>query len=171
MPRKVFPPIGKKKSTTLIFKDKEYGIRERARELVRTMLNLIDRGMALEIDYEDLIQIVSTTKIELDSVVTMDISRLSRFINSINGKAGLAVCKVSPDPSYEPEFDHYRVFYGKAIVVPQVDLPEITILGKKVRIRRGEKIYLDATLSFYLGIRDIVKIIDISMVEVKKPRS
>lgn len=160
---------GKKKNKVLFFKKNEYGFRARLRDSIMNVLEYRDLGEVIEVDYGEVKKIAEFWRVELDPVVTMDITRLSRFIGSVNGKAGLAVCKLDPNKAYEPVFDKYVVFQGYALVVPRIDLPEINILGKKVRLRRGEKTKLDATIVFYLAVRGLVDVIDYSGVEVVEP--
>ncbi len=168
---KILQPTGRgrRKDKVLFYKGNEYGFRARLRDSVLSALEYRDLGDVIEADYSEVEKIAMLWKVEVDPVVTMDISRLSRFIGSINGKAGLAVCEIDPDKGFEPVFDKYTVFRGEAIVAPRVDLPEVRILGRKVKLTKGEKTKLDATLVFYLAARDLVDVIDYSGIEVVKP--
>ncbi len=171
MIEKIIPPIGRKKNRALFLKEREYGLRARLRDIALKTLNIKDLGLVIEVDYDALRKILELTKVEIDPVVTMDITRLSRFINSINGKAGLYVCRMDPDEDFKPDLTRFEVFRGKILVKSLVDLPEITILGKNISLKKGEKKYIDATLAFYLGVKGLVEIINIKDIEVIKPRN
>ncbi len=162
--------IGRKKgSSALFYKDREYGIRARLRDYVVQYMEYVDRGELIEVNYSDLEAAVEALKINIDSVVTMDTSRLSRFIHSINGKAGLVVHKLDPDKDYEHSFDLYRGFIGRMVVQPLFDISEINVLDRRIKLRSGERIRVDAYIGFYLALKGIVRIIDISDVEAWKP--
>ncbi len=167
---KIVPRIGRgRDAKALFFKDREYGFRSRLRELAEQLLSVEDYGDYILVKYSDLEGLLDTMRIEIDTVVTIDTSRLSRFIHSINGKSGLAVCRLDPDKDYSFSFRDYRVVDGEVVVKPRYDIPEAWFLDKKMSLRAGEKKRVEAYIGLYLVLKGLVDIIDYSGVEVRKP--
>lgn len=168
---KIFIPSGRgrRKNKVLFFKRGEYGFRSRLLDTLLKVAEYRDLGDVIEASYDDVEKLALLWKVEVDPVVTMDVSRLSRFTGSINGKAGLATCPLDPDKEFEFDFSMFKVFRGTVVINPRVSLPKVTIFGENVELRPGEKIRVDATIAFYLASRGLVYVVDDSNVEVAKP--
>lgn len=158
---RVVPPIGRRSNKALFIKFREYGLRARLLELARNLIEVRDLGDFIEVNYDDLRNLIELTKVEVDPVVTMDISRLSRFINSINGKGGLKVAKMEPTEKFTKDFTIFEPFHGKVCVRALVDLPQIKVYGKNIRLSKGMKINVDPNIAFYLAVRGLVEVIAI----------
>ncbi len=145
----------------------EKGVRRRLLQVALETLGHEERGEVYVFNYGELSQVVDEIRVEIDTVVTMDPTRLSRFINSVNGKAGLRVTGLSPntDPD-EIRYEAFRVFGGMIRVKHLVDLPPTSILWGKVSLRKGYVGKMDSTIAFYLAVRGLVEIIDTGDLEV-----
>lgn len=149
----------------------EIGVRRR---ILREALRLLDheeRGEVYVFNYNDLEVIIGDLAIDIDAVVTMDPTRLSRFVGSINGKAGLRVDELSPntDPE-EIVFEKFRAFGGYVKARHLYNLPETRILWARIGLRKGYVGKMDAAIAFYLAVRGLVEIIDASGVEYLSSR-
>ncbi|OYT40843.1 MAG: DNA primase [Desulfurococcales archaeon ex4484_58] len=152
----------------IYFTRREYGVRKR---IVKAAYKL---GIKVK-EYDDYIAIPANTidtllnevRIKIDPVVTMDVSRLSRFGLSLNCKSGLMVYPINIDAYKEFSYKHFSPWEGGIIVKPLIDA-ELIVYSEKIRLRRGEPIYLEAPLALYLILKNIVKIVDTRDFGVKK---
>ncbi len=95
---------------------------------------------------------------EVDAQVTVDTKRLIRAPNSINGKTMLLVAPVEPErlrgfragPWLSP-------FQGDDPVRVEalVDTPPLTVLGHRLRLRRGDRPRLPAPVALYLVAKGV----------------
>lgn len=166
---RLVPRIGRRKDKAIFFKDHEYGIRARLRDYALQYLEVVDHGYYIEVNYDDLLKLIDLMRIDLDTVVTMDTSRLSRFIYSINGKSGLAVYELDPDSEFEYKFSDFRILDGVVTVKPYFTIPRIHILDREYRLRSGESIKVEAYIGFYLAIKGLVEIMGTESLEVRRP--
>ncbi len=165
---RIAPPIGARRQYVLFSKE-EYGIRRR---IVNSIIALGDyteyRGL-IKVPYETLMSIVDELKVDIDIVVTIDPSRLSRFGYSINGKSGLTVCPLSRDTLVEDiVFENFNPWLGKIKVKPLVDITGLEIYGRKFNLRRGMVYDIEAYRGLHLAFKGLVEIIDINRLEVRK---
>jgi len=166
---RIVPRVGRKRDKALFFKDHEYGLRARLRDYALQYLDTVDHGDYIEVNYNDLVKIIDLMRINIDTVVTMDTSRLSRFIYSINGKSGLAVYELDPDSDFNYTFSDFRVLNGQVVIRSRYSIPKIRVLDKEVSLRSGERVKVDAYIGFYLVIKGLVEVVDTLDLEVRKP--
>lgn len=165
---RIAPPIGARKRYVL-FSREEYGIRRRIVNLIVALGGYDEYRGLLKTSYETLMSIIDELKIDIDTVVTIDPSRLSRFGYSINGKSGLTVYPLPRDTLIEDiVFENFNPWQGKIKVKPLVDITGLEIYGKKINLRRGMFYDIEAFRGLYLAFKGLVKIIDISKLEVRK---
>ncbi|MEZ0393636.1 MAG: DNA primase small subunit domain-containing protein [Desulfurococcaceae archaeon] len=161
--RRTFPSFGR----FIYFTHSESGIRRRVFEAAKD-LGLLERvSNFYRMPADKLADLLSSVCINVDKPVTMDISRLLRFVGSINGKSGLMVREVDMDVYERFDFDDFRPFEGEAIVQSFVDLPSVRVYGKKVELRKGLRERVDAQTAVALALKGLVKLIDASKVEMK----
>ncbi|MEM4757097.1 MAG: DNA primase, partial [Desulfurococcaceae archaeon] len=112
--------------------------------------------------------ILKESCIEIDRVVTMDITRLSRFGNSLNMKAGLRVVEITKniDPK-ELSYSTFSPFKGFVKIKPVASLNNILVLDQRISIKKGDVIKLEAELAIYLVLKKLAVPIDASDLEVK----
>lgn len=166
---RLVPRIGRKKDKAIFFKEHEHGIRARLRDYALQYLDVIDHGHYIEVSYSDLLKLVDLMRIDIDTVVTMDTSRLSRFIYSINGKSGLAVYELDPNRDFDYTFGDFRILDGTVTIKPYFTIPQIRILDKEHRLHSGEPIRVDAYIGFYLAIKGLVEVVNTENLEVRRP--
>ena len=169
MTDRLVPRIGRKKDKAIFFKEHEYGIRARLRDYALQYLDVIDHGHYIEVSYNDLLKLIDLMRIDIDTVVTMDTSRLSRFIYSINGKSGLAVYELDPNRDFDYTFSDFRILDGTVTIKPYFTIPQIRILDKEHRLHSGEPIRVDAYIGFYLAIKGLVEVVNTDNLEVRRP--
>ena len=166
---RLVPRIGRKKDKAIFFKEHEHGIRARLRDYALQYLDVIDHGHYIEVSYNDLLKLADLMRIDIDTVVTMDTSRLSRFIYSINGKSGLAVYELDPNRDFDYTFSDFRILDGTVTIKPYFTIPQIRILDKEHRLHSGEPIRVDAYIGFYLAIKGLVEVVNTDNLEVRRP--
>ena len=92
--------------------------------------------------------------VEIDEQVTVDTRRLIRAPRSINGKTGLPVIPLELEKVYEFSISEQVspfVNYDPIRVEVVADLPtSVTVLGNRIRLRRGDKPRLPAPVAVYL---------------------
>ncbi|MEM2579231.1 MAG: DNA primase small subunit domain-containing protein, partial [Desulfurococcaceae archaeon] len=91
-PVRVFPKVKLEKRggyVALFHREHECGLRARIRDYLKSVETPIVIGDYEAYSYDNVINAINALKIGIDPAVTMDVSRLSRFSNSINGKSGL----------------------------------------------------------------------------------
>ncbi len=167
---KIMPRIGRgREAKALFFKDREYGLRNRLKVLAEQLLEPEDRGDYIVVDYDELVSLIDAVRVDLDTVVTIDTSRLSRFIHSVNGKSGLAICQLDPDKDFDYSFRDFRIVDGEAVVKPRYDLPKTWFLDKELFLRSGGRLRVDGYIALYLVLKGLVDIVDYSGLEVVEP--
>lgn len=95
---------------------------------------------------------VTARGVRIDSHVTGDIRRLVRVPNSVHGKSGLLVRRVSVNEggSYDPFFN--SPIQGKSVFKPWVTV-DISPFGHRIKLASGERAILDSGLAFYLHMK------------------
>jgi DNA primase small subunit len=156
----------------VVFRRVEYGLRRRVLELAISRKLVKERTVAglrgLTIHKSALDELIQESCVKVDKVVTMDTSRLSRFVNSLNMKSGLRVVEVVPTMDLRGRgFTDFSPFHGKVVVKPLVNASQILVLDKFIGLRKGEIISLEAPYALYLAVHGLVEVRDSSGVEVK----
>jgi len=98
---------------------------------------------------------------EIDSQVSIDVSRLVRIPRSINGKSGMLVAKIDPEKefSFSPELSP---FYNIRIKIKSlVSFPKLSILGHEVKMKEGDEITLEGHLAVFLILKAIAIPLDV----------
>lgn len=164
---KIFPSIGKKKKY-MVLSSNEYGIRKRILRLIKNSSNIQYEvlGEYIKIPYEELYLLIEEARVNIDAVVTMDISRLSRFGFSLNCKSGLVVHPINIDEFDEFDPMNYNPWEGGMIVKPLIDA-SLYFFNEKIELKRGSPIYLDSYIAIHLAFKNLVKIIDLKDFGVK----
>lgn len=163
---KIFPPIGKR--NYVYFTDYEVGWRKRVFEELRAR-NLITSSMKMyRARLDDVVAVLGELSLNIDPVVTMDTSRLSRFTYSINGKSGLTVTPMKIDANLdEYSYLDFSPWEGSISVKPLITISGLPVLDKKIDLKKGVNIKMDATRGLYLALKGLVVINEIEGVEVK----
>ncbi len=166
---KMFPAIGDK----VIFSTSEHGLRKRVLEeaIKRGVAMFKERAYGLRhvyiVSLRDLEVILKDTCINIDKVVTMDISRLSRFNYSLNMKAGMRVINVNLNKDINnASYEEFSPFTGSVKIKPVVT-GTLEVLDRKLNLTRGEIIKLEAYLGVYLVVKNIALPVDISDLGIK----
>ncbi|MCY0868472.1 MAG: DNA primase [Desulfurococcus sp.] len=153
-------------------REREHGLRRRVLEAA------LARGLArkgtvaglkgLVVEEEVVSKLIGEQCINIDKAVTVDTSRLSRFINSLNMKSGLRVARLKPDSSIEDlNFTFFSPFRGVVKVKPVVSIQGLQVLDESISLKAGETISLKAPLAVYLAIHGLVFPVEWSGIEVK----
>ncbi|ABN69745.1 DNA primase small subunit [Staphylothermus marinus F1] len=163
---KLFPVIGKRKKYVIITRN-EHGIRKRVLDYV--IKNNIVNGneLFIKLPLKLLEETINDLTIPIDIVVTMDISRLSRFGNSINGKSGLITKLIEPLDNYEFDINDFCPWSGNIVVKPLIDISGLQVFDEKIDLKRGVKKILDSKIAVYLTLKGIVKIISDEKLVIK----
>jgi DNA primase small subunit len=166
---KLFPIIGKREKYVLLINNREYGIRRRVLEyIIRNKLVENISSQIIKIAYDTLMNILDDLRINIDIVVTMDVSRLSRFNRSINGKSGLIVRDIGKvNEEFVFAYEDYCPWKGYVTVKPLIDFTGLPIYNDKINLHRGEKITLDACKAIYLFFKGLVSIVNMDKVVVE----
>ena len=165
---KMFPAYRGK----VVFGSLERGLRKRVLD-VAIRRGRVEKGTkklknALLVDLEEVQSILKEEVcINIDRAVTMDISRLSRFGNSLNMKAGLKVKELPLNMNVEElDFSDFSPFHG-SIEVKSLVTGSVNVLGKKLDISRGNTYRVEAYVGVYLVVKGIALPKDTSDLEVK----
>jgi DNA primase small subunit len=165
---KVFPTY----RDMVIFSRPEHGLRKRVHELA-TNLGLIQkkeiRGVKdLEVlPVDKLADLLRDVCLQIDKAVTMDTSRLSRFGNSLNMKAGLKVTEMSINVDIgEYNYSSFSPFKG-FIKVKSLITGNLDVLGTQLNLARGNIYRLESYIAIYLVVKTLALPIDVSELEVK----
>ncbi|MET1159705.1 MAG: DNA primase small subunit domain-containing protein [Thermoprotei archaeon] len=165
---RLFPLMGKRNKYTLLHERREYGVRGRILRLLKAAGSNYERfGDYIKLPYEELETFVEEAKIKIDPVVTIDTSRLSRFGYSLNCKAGLVVKPLDMEKITNISYTDFNPWEGEVIVKGRVDL-DVEVLKEKVSIRRSEAIALKTHIALYLALYNLVDIIKIRELGVKR---
>ncbi|WP_042666833.1 DNA primase small subunit domain-containing protein [Desulfurococcus amylolyticus] len=156
----------------VVFRRVEYGLRRRVLELAISRKLVKEKSVAglrgLIINKSALDELIRENCVKVDKVVTMDTSRLSRFVNSLNMKSGLRVVEVEPTVDLRGKgFTDFSPFHGEVMVKPLVDASQILVLDKFIGLRKGEIIRLEAPYALYLAVNGLVEVRDSSGIGVK----
>lgn len=160
---------------SILFTQSEYGLRRRVLEKARVKGIVVKKEVdksrkpiiyeAIDSTYLD--ELLNEVCIKIDKAVTMDTSRLSRFGNSLNMKAGLRVREVSLNTDIHGiNYSYFSPFKG-FIKVKSLVTGEFNALDSKVSLSHGETIKLEAHIGLYLVIKQLVYPVDYSELEVK----
>jgi DNA primase small subunit len=158
---------------TVVFSTSEHGLRKRVLEeaLKRGKAVFRDKAYGLRnvylVNIEDLGEILREECIEIDKAVTMDTSRLSRFNNSLNMKAGLRVTGINSSRSIENmTYEDFSPFTGIVKIKPNIT-GSLEVLDKRLELIRGEVIRVDAYLGVYLVVKNVATPVDTSDLGIK----
>ncbi|MCS7127862.1 MAG: DNA primase small subunit domain-containing protein [Desulfurococcaceae archaeon] len=168
-PGRVFPKVKLERRggyVALFHRRHEYGLRARVRDYLKSVESPLVIGDYEAYNYDRVIDAIDALKISIDPAVTMDISRLSRFSNSINGKSGLLSKPLDVSDEFNYNFHDFRAMNGEVLVKPAYDLAGITILDRKVNLRKGFVEKVEAYIGFYLALKGLVYLVRASGVEV-----
>ncbi len=169
---RVFPTYRFKREERVVFSNAEYGLRRRVKlEAEKAGILRKDRlrnEEVLTISVDELSLMLRSVCVSIDKVVTMDLSRLSRFVGSLNCKSGLKIVEVS-DVSKFMDFTYKDLspFKGKISVTPLVDFPGLPIYGSRIDLRKGVKMELDAEDALYVVLKGLAHLYNIKSLEVK----
>ena len=165
---KVFPAYKGK----VVFKHPEHGLRKRVfnvaakRSLLerREVRGLKDVGF---VDLEQVKVILAEVCVDVDKAVTMDITRLSRFGNSLNMKAGLKVTELSLNTDISKlDYEDFSPFKGY-LRVKSLITSSVSVMGRKIDLSKDSVYSLNAYLGIYLVVKGLVIPVDTSNLEVK----
>ncbi|MCI4461864.1 MAG: DNA primase [Thermogladius sp.] len=118
-----------------------------------------DRERWYRIPAEYLSQLLSQVCVSVDKVVTIDTTRLSRFENSINGKAGLKVAEVRDSMREGFELREFHAWSGKIVVAPSITFTGLRVLDAKLDLKKGMRLELEAPYALYLILRKLANFI------------
>ncbi len=157
---KIFPPVGSRKKYAII-SNKEHGLRKRILRLIKNSgVEYEVMGEYIKIPYDELLVLVEEAKVNIDAVVTMDTSRLSRFGYSLNCKSGLMVRPIDIEKFTGFKFVDYSPWQGGIIVKPLIDAT-LPVFDENIELKRGTPTYLESHIAIYLAFKNLVKIIDL----------
>jgi len=147
----------------VLIAEKKYGNRDLARVLAKSEVvswNLLKKlfGDIIESVFNDAREELA---IYIDEQVTIDIKRLIRVPYSLHGKTGLKVEPVDPqkldDFQLSPELSPFQR-HDKITIVALVNTPPISILGLRIKLRKGESYRLPAPQAVYLMARGLAAV-------------
>lgn len=143
----------------LILSKNEFGTRKRLLKLIsKYNVSFETIGEFLAIDYMLIENLINDLKVNVDPVVTIDTSRLSRFAYSLNCKSGLIVKPISTGKLVEFNITDTSPWLGTLIVKPKVDAT-LTVFGSKVKLRNQSTLTIDSTTGIYLVLKGIVEVL------------
>jgi DNA primase small subunit len=99
---------------------------------------------------------VEQQKVDVDSVVTVDLHRLIRLPESLHGKTGFRVAKVTNLDRFDPMTDAVAFREG-TVKVHVEESPPVTILGKQFQAIKNETLELPAALAALLVLKGLAK--------------
>ncbi|MEM2278395.1 MAG: hypothetical protein QXL29_06860 [Zestosphaera sp.] len=103
-----------------------------------------------------------SAKVEIDELVTPDLTKLARVINTLNGKTGLKVTLLTNESelvsfSVGP---HLSPFKKDIVVRPRYSSrEELRILDYSLKLVRGRNIVVPGWVAVYLALNDVAEII------------
>jgi len=164
-------PGKKARRKYVLFFEKEFGVRKRLLKLVKEYgLEVVSESGYIKVAYEDLMRIINDLRINIDAVVTIDTSRLSRFGFSLNGKSGLVVKPLDINTLTHIDWSMFNPWEGVFIIKSLVDA-DLIVFDNKYKLRRGEAMRLDAAAALHLAFKKLVHIIDVVDFGVRNVRS
>ena len=104
---------------------------------------------------------VENARIEVDEKVTIDVSRLVRIPNSVNGKSGWIALHVKDLGAFELSEDVVSPVKEELRVKIVIDLPRVRILGHELRARRGEVLSLSPAVALYLVFKGVASFLGV----------
>uniref|UniRef100_A0A7C2BKK2 DNA primase small subunit PriS n=1 Tax=Thermosphaera aggregans TaxID=54254 RepID=A0A7C2BKK2_9CREN len=169
---RVFPAYRIRREERVVFSNMEYGLRRRVKiEAEKAGILRKDRLKNEElytISLDELSSILQSVCVPIDKVVTMDLSRLSRFVGSLNCKSGLKIVEVSDLSKFaELTYKDLSPFKGKISITPVIDFQGLPIYGNRIDLRRGVKMELDAEDALYVVLKGLAHIYSLKSLEVK----
>ncbi len=110
---------------------------------------------------------VAGLRVEVDEKVTIDISRLVRVPNSINGKAGLLVREVEPRSlkGWTYSLSELSPYRGRVRIRALTPI-DIDTGGYHVEAERGETLEVDAPIGVYLACKGLAVLTSIEGVKL-----
>ncbi len=118
--------------------------------------------LGLSIDkLKDTSEVISRASVEVDELVTQDISRLIRIPKSINGKSGLPSVILRNDS----EISAFKLgtdlspFKGWALIKPSTSSGELEVLGTKVRLARDILTKVELPVALFLALNNLASIV------------
>ncbi len=113
------------------------------------------------LDYSELIHGLG---IAIDEKVTIDIKRLIRLPNSINGKAGFKVVNIDIDKLSDFILDHALSPFHNYLMKVYIpfSFPQIRVIDIDIKGVEGEKLVLPGSVAMYLALKGLAFILDIS---------
>ncbi len=165
---KIVPPVGKRKKYAY-FINKEYGWRKRILQEITSIGEYERIHGYIRVSYDLIEAIIENIGINIDPVVTMDTSRLSRFGRSFHGKSGLIVYPLDYSRTDINEYNYtdFTPFDGKLIIKPLVTISGLKVLDQKIDLKKGLRISVDAYIGVFLALKGLAVISEISRVGVK----
>lgn len=91
--------------------------------------------------------------VNIDKQVTIDIRRLERIENSINGKSGLIIKKVEDIDSFEYG-EHLSPFKGIVAFLPHYTV-EVSVFNERIKLEKDIPIRLNASVGVYLALKGL----------------
>ncbi|MEM1982602.1 MAG: DNA primase small subunit PriS [Sulfolobales archaeon] len=112
---------------------------------------------------EDLESLINRCLVKVDEKVTIDISRLIRIQESLNGKTGLKVTKLDPG-----KIHNFRIEEGlspftnyTAIILPTADIKGIKLLDHELDLTKYMSYRVPAAVAIYLALNKLAYIMKI----------
>ncbi|MEM0504361.1 MAG: DNA primase small subunit PriS [Sulfolobales archaeon] len=98
--------------------------------------------------------------IEVDEKVTIDVSRLVRIQESLNGKTGLKVVKLNSEDLYDFKLgDELSPFTDHtAIILPTADIKGVKLLGHELELTKYMSFRVPASIAIYLALNKLAYI-------------
>ncbi|WP_434731744.1 DNA primase small subunit domain-containing protein [Thermogladius sp. KZ2Tp1] len=165
---RLFPSDTSSRAGFVYFGESEVGFRKRVLKLAlemglaekvvaaegfRSPPRHSERGVLYRLPGEYLSNLLSDLCVKVDKVVTMDITRLSRFEGGINGKAGL---KVAEFKEAEPfSFTDLFAWSGRVVVSPLIDFAGFRVFDQKLNLKRGVRLEMEAPYAIYLILKKL----------------
>ncbi len=123
---------------------------------VRT-LKLLETDPTMSFD-----EALSSVKVEIDELVTPDLTKLARVVNTLNGKTGFKVTLLSSESelvsfTLSPRLSPFR----KDVEVRPLfsSKREVRILDYELRLVKGKSIVVPGWVAVYLALNEVVEII------------
>jgi DNA primase small subunit len=89
----------------------------------------------------------------IDEQVTIDIRRLERVENSLNGKSGLLVKRIENLDEFKFD-DSLSPFSGYTVVIPKITA-KIKVLNMEIEMVRNIPLKVDASIGVYLHLKNV----------------
>ncbi len=152
--RYVIPAVGKGVKVSLP-KTSEGGWRRRISKKLA--------GSVSELSIEYLESLIPKCAVEVDEKVTIDISRLVRIQDSLNGKTGLKVVGLSFEEVYDFELEEELSPFTNhsAIILPTADVRGVKALGYELELTKYMSFRVPASVAVYLALNKLAYIMKI----------